>query len=57
MRFDNEVSASVDEVSRVPQGRKVVAYIVHTGALPHNWKGYADDIMIYAVIPRPLSCP
>ena len=54
VRLDGKISASVDVVSRV-----TLLFILYTSELFHIVEnrivGYADDTMIYAVIPRPLS--
>ena len=62
-----EDQASVDVVSGVPQGSVLepLLFLLCTSELstllePYCWNhiaGYADDITIYAVIPRPLSRP
>ena len=61
MRLDFKVSASVDVVSGMPQGSVLgpLLFMLYTSKLFHiignHMVGYADDIMIYAVILRPLS--
>ena len=58
----DEVSASVNEVSGVPQSSDLGPLsILYTSKLlnfaGNNTVGYADDTTIYAVIPRPLLGP
>ena len=59
MRLGGKVSASVNVVSGVPQGRVLGLFILYTSELFHivgnHILSYANDTTIYAVIPRPLS--
>ena len=61
--LDSKAIASVDVVSGVPQGSVLgpLLFTLYSSELFHivgnHIVGYADDTMIYAVIPRPLSHP
>ena len=63
LRLDGKVNASVDVVSEVPQGCVLILllFILYICELFHivgnHIVSYADDTTIYALIPRPLSCP
>ena len=62
-RLVRMVSASVGMVSEVPQGSVLepLFFIFFPSELfriiENHILGYADDTTVYAVIPRPLSCP
>ena len=63
VRLNDKVSVSVDEVSSVPKGSVLgpLLFILYTSEIFHivgnPMLSYADDTMIYAVIPTPLSRP
>ena len=63
MRLDSKVTWSADVVSGVPQGSVLgpLLFILYTSELFHiignRIAGYANDAIIYVVIPRPLSRP